>query len=293
MENNKIIKQNLISFSLLLDGFLGYNEKKTNQNDFHQLLKNRIFNGDWNEMSINYGAGCELYDELQEGIDNYDSAFDRFEKIINSFSISGEAIDDFIELCIEMYLFTNSTSKNLTGKQIFSGDELDNKGNLNTKHPNYSKLFFFQYLNNGFKGDKVLKILQNKITSQNEKKYIVSGVIEDFESDEFWWDSMIDFIEENNPSDNEVFILELKNPNFINNKPDEFELKSFSLLFRVKTNEISTLKKLIGVEEFSNILKELEDVTDQTSSNFVSEFKYIGFLYCENKFCTSVVGVNE
>ena len=50
---------------------------------------------------------------------------------------------------------------------------------------------------------------------------------------------------------------------------------------------------MIGVEEFSNILKELEDVTDQTSSNFVSEFKYLGFLYCENKFCTSVVGVNE
>tara|TARA_B100001778_G_C18571575_1_gene622859 strand:+ start:96 stop:1004 length:909 start_codon:yes stop_codon:yes gene_type:complete len=166
----EVKRQNLISFSLLLDSFLGYNEKKGNQDDFHQLLKNQIFNGDWNEMSGNFGAGCDLYDKLQEGIDTFDAAFDRFEKILDSFSFPSDVINDFIELCIEMYLFTDNYDNGTTsGKLIFSGDELDEKGNLNDKHPNYSKLVFFKYLNIGFKGNSVLKIIQKKIIDQNKK----------------------------------------------------------------------------------------------------------------------------
>ena len=158
------VKQHLISFSLFYEDFLDFSSKKGSQADLEELITNKIFQGNDKEMYENFNIGMDFCDKIREGIKTYEEGFKKIEETISTLKINDDQINNFINLCIEMYLFTNSENGQFTGDEIYP-----ESGEFYKGFENYSKFNFFETLNNGFKENKVVEILLKAIKSSKEE----------------------------------------------------------------------------------------------------------------------------
>ena len=156
-------RQNLISFTVLFDNFFGYKEKKS-MGDLHQLIKHKIFEGDWDEFRANWSKGLDMYDKIIDGINSYEEAFDRMVKILSELPLSDDAKKSFLELTVEMYHETSSTSGIIES-------EINDENQINKQHPNYSKFKVFEYLSSAMRDDIVLNFLVNLKQKNTLKGY--------------------------------------------------------------------------------------------------------------------------
>ena len=46
-------------------------KKKKSMEDLHQLIKHKIFNGNWDEFRSNWSTGLDMYDKIIDGINIY------------------------------------------------------------------------------------------------------------------------------------------------------------------------------------------------------------------------------
>lgn len=161
------MKQDLISFVILFENYLGYNEKQSMQ-DLHQLIKHKIFDGDWDEFKSNWSAGLDKYDKLTEGVNTYEEGFDRMVDVLRGLSLSNGAIGSFLELTLEMY-FTTSSSAGVIEFEINEENQFDKQ------HPNYPKFKLFEYLSSAMGEDVVMGFLvankPKKATKTADGKY--------------------------------------------------------------------------------------------------------------------------
>jgi len=167
----------LISFSMILMEFLDYTEKKS-IDDLHQLMKHKIFNGDWELFRNCWESGLEKFDQLKEGIETYEEAFINIENQIKNFdSISEKQFTGFIELCVELF-------ETFTDQIGFDGDEMKNKFELNSNHKHYNKFKFFQNLNKGFGNNMVYEKIYESIAKNKKIQFfihIIKGNLSDSE----------------------------------------------------------------------------------------------------------------
>ena len=112
-------------------------------------------------------------------------------------------------------------------------------------------------------------------SSYNEE-YIVEGYIENFNSNEEWWDAMSEY-----QFDGEIVILELTNNRFLNNLESQFDLGLDDLreIGNVKIGDWKNLTKIIGHQEVCELKKEYDDLEQ---SNWAVA------MYYNKKFCTIV-----
>ena len=115
----------------------------------------------------------------------------------------------------------------------------------------------------------------NRKSNYNEK-YIVEGFIENFNSNEEWWDAMSEY-----QFDGEIVILELTNNTFLNNLESQFDLGIDDLreIGNVKIGDWENLSKIIGKKEINELKKEYDDL---------DECNWIVILFYNRKFCTIV-----
>ena len=151
--NLKNSRQTLISFTVFFENFFGYNEKKS-MGDLHQLIKHKIFNGNWDEFRSNWSTGLDMYDKIIDGINTYDEGFDRIVKTLKELPLSDDSKKSFLELTLEMYHETSPTSGVIES-------EINDENQINKQHPNYSKFKIFEYLSNALGDDIVLNFLIN------------------------------------------------------------------------------------------------------------------------------------
>ena len=151
--NLKNSRQTLISFTLFFENFFGYNEKKS-MGDLHQLIKHKIFDGNWDEFRSNWSTGLDMYDKIIDGINTYEEGFDRVVKILKELPLSDDSKKSFLELTLEMYHETSPTSGVIES-------EINDENQINKQHPNYSKFKIFEYLSNALGDDIVLNFLIN------------------------------------------------------------------------------------------------------------------------------------
>tara|TARA_B100001989_G_C24505071_1_gene447043 strand:- start:872 stop:1264 length:393 start_codon:yes stop_codon:yes gene_type:complete len=112
-------------------------------------------------------------------------------------------------------------------------------------------------------------------SSYNEE-YIVEGYIENFNSNEEWWDAMSE-----HQFDGEIVILELMNKEFLDNLESQFDLGIDDLreIGNVKIGDWKNLTKIIGEKEVNELKKEYDDL---------EESNWIVILYYNKRFCTIV-----
>ncbi len=112
--------------------------------------------------------------------------------------------------------------------------------------------------------------------SNYTEEYIVEGFIENFNSNEEWWDAMSDY-----QFDGEIVILELTNNNFLDNLESQFDLGEDDLreIGNVKVGDWENLVKIIGQKEVNELKKEYDDL---------DESNWIVIMYYNKKFCTIV-----
>ena len=112
--------------------------------------------------------------------------------------------------------------------------------------------------------------------SNYNEEYIVEGFIENFNSNEEWWDAMSEY-----QFDGEIVILELMNNEFLNNLESQFDLGVDDLreIGNVKIGDWGNLTKIIGEKEVDELKKEYDDL---------EESNWIVILYYNKRFCTIV-----
>ena len=112
--------------------------------------------------------------------------------------------------------------------------------------------------------------------SNYNEQYIVEGFIENFNSNEEWWDAMSDY-----QFDGEIVVLELTNNDFLNNLESQFDLGVDDLreIGNVKVGDWKNLIKIIGQKEVDELKKEYDDL---------DESNWVVILYYNKKFCTIV-----
>ena len=112
--------------------------------------------------------------------------------------------------------------------------------------------------------------------SNYNEQYIVEGFIENFNSNEEWWDAMSDY-----QFDGEIVVLELTNNDFLDNLESQFDLGEDDLreIGNVKVGDWKNLIKIIGQKEVDELKKEYDDL---------DESNWIVILYYNKKFCTIV-----
>ena len=112
--------------------------------------------------------------------------------------------------------------------------------------------------------------------SNYNEQYIVEGFIENFNSNEEWWDAMSDY-----QFDGEIVVLELTNNDFLHNLESQFDLGVDDLreIGNVKVGDWENLIKIIGQKEVDELKKEYDDL---------DESNWIVILYYNKKFCTIV-----
>tara|TARA_Y100001935_G_scaffold82054_1_gene68315 strand:+ start:216 stop:608 length:393 start_codon:yes stop_codon:yes gene_type:complete len=119
------------------------------------------------------------------------------------------------------------------------------------------------------------KCICSRSSNYNEE-YIVNGFIENFNSNEEWWDAMSEY-----QFDGEIVILELTNNRFLNNLESQFDLGLDDLreIGNVKIGDWKNLTKIIGHQEVCELKKEYDDLEQ---SNWAVA------MYYNKKFCTIV-----
>ena len=112
--------------------------------------------------------------------------------------------------------------------------------------------------------------------SNYNEEYIVEGFIENFNSNEEWWDAMSEY-----QFDGEIVILELMNNEFLDNLESQFDLGVDDLreIGNVKIGDWGNLTKIIGEKEVGELKKEYDDL---------EESNWIVILYYNKRFCTIV-----
>ena len=112
--------------------------------------------------------------------------------------------------------------------------------------------------------------------SNYNEEYIVEGFIENFNSNEEWWDAMSEY-----QFDGEIVILELMNNEFLDNLESQFDLGVDDLreIGNVKIGDWGNLTKIIGEKEVDELKKEYDDL---------EESNWIVILYYNKRFCTIV-----
>jgi Icc-related predicted phosphoesterase len=146
-------QQELVSYAVLYSSFLRYSDHFPNHDAFHQLLKFKIFDGDWDQLTQNYAPGCALYDELLKDVKVWEESFDRVRSRLGELKLSNDQLVNFIDLCIELFMKTSDYHSVYDFSNIFVGHELDQK------HRRYNEFKFFEYLNRGFGEEKVFDYL--------------------------------------------------------------------------------------------------------------------------------------
>jgi hypothetical protein len=154
------VRQDLVSFAILFENYLGYSKKKGDQGDLHQLLKFKIFDGDWEEFRTNWGPGLALYRELVKDIKTYEEGFERVQNKAKDLELTDNQLFSFIDLCLDLFLYTSGYQSVQEFSDIFVGSD------LNSSHKNYPQFKIFKYLNDGFGGNKVLEYLIQKSDSE-------------------------------------------------------------------------------------------------------------------------------
>lgn len=165
----------LISFTMIFMEFLDFTEKKS-IDELHQLMNEKICNGDWELFKNCWEPGIDKFDSLKQGVDTYEDIFKKIENNLkNSNSYSEKQIIEFVKLCVELY-------RTYSDKIDFDGNEMNNRFELNKNHTHFNKLKFFQNLNIGFDQNIVFDNIF-ELVSINKKiqffTHIVKGDVSD------------------------------------------------------------------------------------------------------------------
>lgn len=244
-------KQNLISFTVFFENFFGYNEKKS-MGDLHQLIKHKIFNGNWDEFRSNWSTGLDMYDKIIDGINTYEEGFDRVVKILKELPLPDDSKKSFLELTLEMYHETSPTSGVIES-------EINDENQINKQHPNYSKFKIFEYLSNALGDDIVLNFLisnkpktsQSSIDGKHEIHIddsdftdITDLIAKGLQHLEKNYDVDFDEIDTWEPDEAYEYVSEL-----LDNNPDDNELKDL----QTNLDSISTEDFVLSVEKYSEL----------------------------------------
>lgn len=240
-------KQNLISFTVFFENFFEYNEKKSKE-DLHQLIKHKIFDGNWDEFRSNWSIGLDMYDKIIDGINTYEEGFDRVVKILKELTLSNDSKKSFLELTLEMYHETSPTSGVIES-------EINDENQINKSHPNYSKFKIFEYLSNAMGDDVVLNFLINNKPKTSQLS--IDGKHENIDYVDITdlikkglhhleknYDVEFDEIDTWEPNEAYEYVSEL-----LDNNPDDNELKDL----QINLDSISTEDFVLGVEKYSEL----------------------------------------
>ncbi len=112
--------------------------------------------------------------------------------------------------------------------------------------------------------------------SNYTEEYIITGFLENFNSNEEWWDAMSDY-----QFDGDIVVLELMNDDFLDNLESQFDLGEDDLreIGNVKVGDWENLIKIIGKKEVDELKNEYDDL---------DESNWIVIMYYNKKFCTIV-----
>ena len=240
-------KQNLISFTVFFENFFEYNEKKSKE-DLHQLIKHKIFDGNWDEFRSNWSIGLDMYDKIIDGINTYEEGFDRVVKILKELTLSNDSKKSFLELTLEMYHETSPTSGVIES-------EINDENQINKSHPNYSKFKILEYLSNAMGDDVVLNFLINNKPKTSQLS--IDGKHENIDYVDITdlikkglhhleknYDVEFDEIDTWEPDEAYEYVSEL-----LDNNPDDNELKDL----QINLDSISTEDFVLGVEKYSEL----------------------------------------
>ena len=103
----------MIALAMVSDNYFGYNNAKESQEDFNQLLANKIFEGDYRKFAEEFSKGLTVFtkfltanakkiDDVYENISNYFNEQIKFTSKESEFKIAG--------IIYEMWLFEASTT---------------------------------------------------------------------------------------------------------------------------------------------------------------------------------------
>ena len=154
LEETPVSLVHLTSFAVLFDSFFGYNKAKS-MDELHQLIKHNIYDGSWDLLKENWSESCGLYDQLLDGTETYEEAFDKMVVILKGSNLDENQTTAFLDLTLKMYLDTYKSEGVLD-------NELNEDNSFNTNHPNYVKFKVFSYLEKSFENQVVVKFLNSK-----------------------------------------------------------------------------------------------------------------------------------
>lgn len=157
-------RQELVSYAVLYDSYILYTDHFPNHDAFHQLIKFKIFDGDWDQLKQNWGPGCTLYDELLKDVKIWEESFERVQTKARELELSEGQLVNFIELCLELFMKVC----NYHSVYDFSNIWIENR--LDQNHRSFNEFKFFDYLNQGFGEERVFNYLIEKGNIENLKK---------------------------------------------------------------------------------------------------------------------------
>lgn len=119
----------LIALSMVSDKYIQYSVSKNSHDDFHQLLKYKIFDGDWDKLSEEWPKGLEIFNEIfLAGTESWDDVYSNIAKYFEEHIgfTSKESEFKIAGVIYEMWVFTSSNTLHTN----FEFDELKPLYNL-------------------------------------------------------------------------------------------------------------------------------------------------------------------
>lgn len=113
----------------------------------------------------------ELFDKIREGIETYENGFLKIGQTISNLKLDDNQILTFVEACVEMYLFTNSSGGKFNGYELLTNDEVNyrfNEGYDEETKKTFDNFKFLKTINDSIGDDKVVKILLDMIKNNRE-----------------------------------------------------------------------------------------------------------------------------
>lgn len=155
--------QELVSYAVLYDSYIHYTDHFPNHDAFHQLIKFKIFDGDWDQLRQNWAPGCALYEELLKDTKVWEESFERVQSKANELRLSEEQLVNFIDLCVELFMKACNYHSIYDFSNLFIGNSLDQN------HRSFNQFKFFDYLNKGFGDERVFNYLIKKSSIETLK----------------------------------------------------------------------------------------------------------------------------
>lgn len=166
--------QHLASFILFYAEFLSYGEKKEQDHPLN-AVQNLMFKWkiilDNDKGDTKTNEALELFDKIREGIETYEDGFLKIGQTISNLKLDDNQILTFVEACVEMYLFTNSSGGKFNGYELLTNDEVNyrfNEGYDEETKKTFDNFKFLKTINDSIGDDKVVKILLDMIKDNRE-----------------------------------------------------------------------------------------------------------------------------